>query len=75
MVGRPGFENRDFVSLLQAVMRGAEADGYASVIEVMPLASVRMQDGETVTFNDGRPGEVTRRLMAAYSGRVASASR
>jgi D-amino acid aminotransferase len=42
----------------------------SSVIEVMPLVSVRLQDGETVTFHGGKPGEVTRRLMAAYAARV-----
>ena len=39
----------------------------SSVIEIMPLASVRLQAGETVTFNGGKPGEVTRRLSAAYA--------
>jgi D-amino acid aminotransferase len=42
----------------------------SSVIEIMPLVSVRLQDGNTVTFNDGKPGPVTRRLMAAYAERV-----
>jgi D-amino acid aminotransferase len=47
-----------------------EAFFTSSVIEVMPLVSVRLQDGQTVTFNEGKPGEVTRRLMAAYAERV-----
>ena len=42
-----------------------------SVIEVMPLVSVRDDAGQTITFGSGRPGEVTRRLMAAYKERVA----
>ncbi len=47
-----------------------EAFFTSSVVEVMPLVSVRMADGSTVTFNEGKPGEVTRRLMAAYKERV-----
>ena len=47
-----------------------EAFFTSSVIEVMPLVSVRLTDGKTVTFNEGKPGEVTRRLMAAYADRV-----
>lgn len=48
-----------------------EAFFTSSVIEVMPLVSVRLQDGADVTFGDGRPGAVTRRLIAAYTARVA----
>ena len=47
-----------------------EAFFTSSVIEIMPLVSVRLTDGTTVTFNEGKPGEVTRRLMAAYAARV-----
>lgn len=47
-----------------------EAFFTSSVIEVMPLVSVRLQDGQTVTFKDGKPGAVTRRLMTAYTERV-----
>ncbi|GAH82076.1 unnamed protein product, partial [marine sediment metagenome] len=41
-----------------------------SVIEIMPLVAVRDDTGQTVTIGSGRPGEVTRRLMAAYKERV-----
>ncbi len=42
-----------------------------SVIEIMPLVSVRKEGGQTLTIGSGKPGEVTQRLMAAYKERVA----
>lgn len=41
-----------------------------SMIEVMPLVSVRDDKGQTVIIGSGRPGVVTKRLMAAYKERV-----
>ena len=36
-----------------------------SVMEIMPLVEVRNKD-RTITIGDGKPGKVTRKLMAAY---------
>ena len=37
-----------------------------SVMEIMPLVEVRDNAGEDITIGSGRPGKITRRLMAAY---------
>jgi branched-chain amino acid aminotransferase len=37
-----------------------------SIIELMPLVEVRDNAGKVVTIGSGRPGEITRKLMAAY---------
>ncbi len=37
-----------------------------SVMEIMPLVAVRDSAGEIITIGSGRPGKITRRLMAAY---------
>jgi len=37
-----------------------------SVLEIMPLVSIRDRAGKTITIGSGRPGEITRRLMSAY---------
>ncbi|MBI2869924.1 MAG: aminotransferase class IV [Chloroflexi bacterium] len=37
-----------------------------SLIEVMPLVRVRSEDGRVATLGEGRPGEVTGSLRAAY---------
>ncbi len=42
-----------------------------SMIEIMPLTAVSDGSGNTVTIGTGKPGEITRRLMAAYKERVA----
>jgi branched-chain amino acid aminotransferase len=41
-----------------------------SMIELMPLVSVRDDAGQNITIGSGKPGEVTKRLMAAYRERV-----
>ncbi len=41
-----------------------------AMIEVMPLTAVSDNEGNTVTIGGGKPGEITRRLMAAYRERV-----
>jgi branched-chain amino acid aminotransferase group I len=41
-----------------------------AMIELMPLVAVRGEAGQTVTIGSGRPGEITKRLMAAYKERV-----
>lgn len=46
-----------------------------SMIEIMPLVSVRGEAGQTITIGSGKPGEVTKRLMAAYKERVERESR
>ena len=42
----------------------------SSVIEVMPLVAVRDEGGHMIPIGTGKPGKVTRRLMAAYRERV-----
>ncbi|MFC1916040.1 aminotransferase class IV [Chloroflexota bacterium] len=37
-----------------------------SVMEIMPLVAVRDNTGKVITIGSGRPGKVTRELMAAY---------
>jgi len=41
-----------------------------SVMEIMPLVAVMDNAGQTVTIGSGKPGKVTKRLMAAYRQRV-----
>lgn len=48
-----------------------EAFFTSSVIEVMPLVAVRDETGIMNTIGNGKPGPVTRKLMKAYSARVA----
>ena len=37
-----------------------------STMEIMPLVSVRDNEGKTIAIGSGKPGPITRRLMAAY---------
>jgi len=41
-----------------------------SMIEIMPIVSVVDEKGKAITIGDGKPGTLTRRLMAAYKERV-----
>lgn len=41
-----------------------------SMIEIMPLTAVRDVTGNEATISGGKPGEITRRLMAAYKEKV-----
>jgi branched-chain amino acid aminotransferase len=41
-----------------------------SVMEIMPLVEVRESAGRVVAIDNGRPGELTRKLMAAYRDMV-----
>jgi len=41
-----------------------------AMMEVMPLTAVTDNEGNTVTIGTGKPGEITRRLMASYKERV-----
>jgi branched-chain amino acid aminotransferase group I len=64
------------ISISEADVRVADLAGFeeafmtGSTMEVMPLAAVREGSGRLISFGTGRPGEVTRRLMAAYRGLV-----
>jgi len=42
-----------------------------SMIEIMPLTEARDSSGNTVTVGGGKPGPITRQLMAAYKEKVA----
>ncbi len=46
-----------------------------SMIEIMPLVAVRDEAGKNITIGTGKPGEITRRLMAAYRERVEKETR
>jgi len=48
------------------IKRCEEAFMTNAIIEVMPITQVSDNAGNSVTINGGKPGEVTRRLMAAY---------
>jgi branched-chain amino acid aminotransferase len=41
-----------------------------SVIEIMPVVAVRDDTGKMVTIGSGKPGEITKQLMAAYREQV-----
>ncbi len=41
-----------------------------SVMEIMPLVEVRNKAGKVITIGPGRPGKITRRMMAAYKEMV-----
>lgn len=43
----------------------------ASTLEIMPLTAARDAAGKEITVGEGKPGEITRQLMAAYKERVA----
>lgn len=42
-----------------------------AMIEIMPLVQVRDEAGSTITIGSGKPGQMTRKLMAAYKEMVA----
>ena len=42
-----------------------------SVMEIMPLVEVRDDGGKSITIGSGKPGKLTRQLMAAYREMVA----
>jgi branched-chain amino acid aminotransferase len=41
-----------------------------SMIEIMPVVAVRDDTGKMVTIGSGKPGEITKQLMAAYREQV-----
>jgi branched-chain amino acid aminotransferase len=41
-----------------------------ALIEVMPVVSVNDENGKVISIGGGKPGKVTRRLMAAYREKV-----
>jgi len=41
-----------------------------SVMELMPLVEVKDQAGKAITIGSGRPGKITKKLMAAYKEMV-----
>jgi len=51
---------------LEDLERFDEAFLTNSVMEIMPLVEVRDSAGKIMTIGSGRPGKLTRRLMAAY---------
>ncbi len=60
------------INIQEEDVRPADLAGFeeafmtTSVMEVMPLVYVREESGRTILFGNGKPGKVTRRLMAAY---------
>lgn len=81
----PGVTRRAVLELADA-MRIANAEGQVriadlehfseafltnSTMEIMPLVSVRDNEGKTITIGSGKPGPITCRLMVAYKEMVA----
>jgi branched-chain amino acid aminotransferase len=56
---------------LGALRHSDEAFLTNSMIEIMPLVQVRDEAGSAITIGSGKPGKVTKRLMAAYKDMVA----
>jgi branched-chain amino acid aminotransferase len=54
-----------------AVKKCDEAFLTNAMIEIMPVTSVSDAEGNAVNIADGKPGPVTRKLMPAYSEKVA----
>ncbi len=55
---------------LGIIKRCDEAFVTNAMIEVMPMTAVRDESGQVVTIGEGKPGKITRQLMAAYRERV-----
>jgi len=55
---------------LGIIKRCDEAFMTNAMIEVMPLVTIRDENGRMIPIGTGKPGKVTRRLMAAYRERV-----
>jgi branched-chain amino acid aminotransferase group I len=55
---------------LGIIKRCDEAFMTNAMIEVMPLVTIRDENGRMIPISMGKPGKVTRRLMAAYRERV-----
>lgn len=53
-----------------AIRKCEEAFMTNAMIEVMPVTSVSDEKGQVATIGGGKPGAVTRKLMAAYKERV-----
>jgi branched-chain amino acid aminotransferase len=57
-----------------AIRKCDEAFMTNAMIEIMPVVVVTNGEGKSATIGDGRPGPVTRKLMAAYREKVARES-
>ena len=55
---------------LAGLERYEEAFLTNSIMEIMPLVEIRDSTGKAVTIGSGRPGEITKKLMAAYKSRL-----
>ena len=51
---------------LSIIKQCEEAFMTNAMIEVMPVTTVSDESGHTVTIGEGKPGKITRQLMAAY---------
>ena len=65
------------IAVNESDVRLARLEGFteafltSSVTEIMPLVAVRDGSGRDITVGSGKPGEITRKLMAAYKDMVA----
>ncbi|MDD5338662.1 MAG: aminotransferase class IV [Dehalococcoidales bacterium] len=66
LAGKLGISVREGPVGIGIIKRCEEAFMTNAIIEVMPITQVSDNAGNSVTINGGKPGEVTRRLMAAY---------
>lgn len=55
---------------LGVIRQCEEAFLTSSIIEVMPVVAVRDENGQMMNIGTGKPGEITRQLLAAYQERV-----
>ena len=72
LAGAPGISVTEGDVSLADLGRFDEAFLTNAMMEIMPLVAVRDEAGKDITIGSGKPGRVTRRLMAAYREMVAS---
>lgn len=66
LAGSLGLNTIEAEVRLKDLEQASEAFLTSSLIEIMPLVGVRDNTGKVITIGSGKPGPVTRRLMAAY---------
>ena len=66
LAGKLGIAVRQGPVGIGIIKRCEEAFMTNAVIEIMPITQVSDNEGNSVTINGGKPGNITRRLMQAY---------
>ncbi len=70
LADRLGMETTEGTVGIGVFSKCEEAFFTNALIEIMPLVAVRDGAGKMITIGSGKPGEMTRKLMAAYKERV-----